>query len=59
MDIKNLKWTREPKDYVVRSDRIEIITQPEQIYGRGRIIISAMTMLPCCRWKQKKNFSHL
>ena len=28
MDLKEFKWTREPKDYVIGKDRIEIITKP-------------------------------
>ena len=28
MNVKDFKWTREPKDYTVTNDRIEIITQP-------------------------------
>ena len=28
MDIKELKWTREPQDYKIENDRIEIITKP-------------------------------
>ncbi|MBQ3136525.1 MAG: DUF1349 domain-containing protein [Clostridia bacterium] len=27
-DIKNLKWTREPSDYSISDDKIEIITKP-------------------------------
>lgn len=30
-----------------------------QIYGRGRITISGMTMPLCCRWRQKRNISAL
>lgn len=28
MDIKAFKWTREPRDYKIENDRIEIITKP-------------------------------
>ena len=28
IDIKAMKWTREPKDYKVTSDKVEIITAP-------------------------------
>lgn len=28
MDLKQFKWTREPKDYIIEKDRIEIITKP-------------------------------
>ncbi len=28
MNIKDFKWTREPKDYTVTNERVEIITQP-------------------------------
>ncbi|MDE6016873.1 MAG: DUF1349 domain-containing protein [Acetatifactor sp.] len=28
MDIKKFKWTREPQDYKIENDRIEIITRP-------------------------------
>ncbi len=28
MDFMNLKWTREPEEYRILSDRIEIVTQP-------------------------------
>ena len=27
MNIENFKWTREPKDYTVTSERVEIVTQ--------------------------------
>ena len=29
MNIKDFKWTREPDDYTLTDDKIEIITQPE------------------------------
>ncbi len=28
IDIKAMKWTREPKDYTITSDKVEIITEP-------------------------------
>ena len=28
MNIKDFKWTREPDDYTLTDDKIEIITQP-------------------------------
>lgn len=28
MDIKEFKWTREPQDYKIENDRIEIVTRP-------------------------------
>ncbi len=28
MDLKKLHWTREPQDYIIENDRIEIITKP-------------------------------
>lgn len=28
LDVKQLRWTRKPKEYVISEDRIEIITQP-------------------------------
>ncbi len=28
MDLKNFKWTREPEDYNITDDRIEVITKP-------------------------------
>ena len=28
MNIRDFKWTREPKDYKITDERIEIITQP-------------------------------
>lgn len=28
MDIKNFEWIREPQNYIVTDDRIEIVTQP-------------------------------
>ncbi len=28
IDIKSMKWTREPKDYTITSDKVEIITEP-------------------------------
>lgn len=28
MNIKDFKWTREPDDYTLTYDKIEIITQP-------------------------------
>ncbi len=27
-DVKKLEWTREPQDYNIRDDKIEIITKP-------------------------------
>ncbi len=27
-DVKNLEWTREPKSYDMKDDKIEIITKP-------------------------------
>lgn len=27
-DINNLKWTREPAEYVITTDKIEIVTKP-------------------------------
>ena len=31
MNIKDFKWTREPDDYTLTDDKIEIITQPEGV----------------------------
>lgn len=28
MDINNFEWIREPQNYIVTDDRIEIVTQP-------------------------------
>ena len=27
-DVKELKWTREPKEYIIKEDCIEIVTNP-------------------------------
>ena len=29
MDMKKVKWTREPRDYSISEDKIEIITKPK------------------------------
>ena len=49
MNIKDFKWTREPDDYTLTDDKIEIITQPGTICGKELTIISAMIMLRFCR----------
>ena len=49
MNIKDFKWTREPDDYTLTDDKIEIITQPGTDLWQELTIISAMIMLRFCR----------
>lgn len=59
MDLTKFTWTREPKQYTVNEDTIEITTNPIQIYGREPITISGTTMRLFSRWRQVKNISAL
>ena len=34
MNIKDFKWTREPDDYTLTDDKIEIITQPSTSFSK-------------------------
>ena len=51
IDIKNFKWIREPKEYKITENEIEIVTE--------HIIILGMIMRLFCRWKRMKNISVL
>ena len=53
IDIKNLKWIREPKEFTIADDKIEIVTSHIQICGRELIIISEMIM---CLFTRKSSF---
>ena len=41
MNIKDFKWTREPDNYKITDDRVEIITQPgtDLCLQSGKLII--------------------
>lgn len=59
MDIKEFKWTREPQEYKIENDRIEITTSPHtDLWQRTYYHFKMITPLSC-RWKQKKNISVL
>lgn len=34
MNIKDFKWTREPDDYTLTDDKIEIITHPSTSFSK-------------------------
>ena len=59
MNINEMKWIREPSNYSVGENRIEIETIPYTDLGKERTIIFAMIMPQYCRWKQKKSIFHL
>ena len=44
MNLKELTWTREPEDYKIYEDKIEITTKPHTDLCKGPIIIFRMTM---------------
>ena len=43
-DVTKLKWTREPADYVISEDRIEIITNPHTDLWQ-RTVLNALRMV--------------
>ena len=70
MNLKEMKWTREPAEYTVGSDRIEITTMPhtdlwQRTYYHFRndnapvLTIFAMTMPLFSRWRRRKSTSLL
>ena len=56
LDVKAMKWVREPKHYSVTSNKIEIITEPYTDCGSAHIIIFVMIMLRFCRFLPMRNF---
>lgn len=44
MNVKDFKWTREPKDYTVTNDRVEIITQPGSDWATTEISADIKSM---------------
>ena len=56
-DIHDFQWTREPASFSVIDGKVEIVTNPIPTCGSGPIIISAMTMPRCFRWKPRSSFS--
>ena len=59
IDIKNFKWIREPKEYKITENEIEIVTEPHTDLCREHIIILGTIMRLFCRWKRMKNISVL
>ena len=54
-----MTWTREPRDYRIHADRVEISTEPHTDFGREPTIIFAMTMPRCFNGKRMSSFSLL
>ena len=59
IDIKNFKWIREPKEYKITENEIEIVTEPHTDLWQRTYIILGMIMRLFCRWKRMKNISVL
>ena len=48
-DNTQLKWTREPEEYTITEDKIELSQSHTRICGREPITIFVMTMRQYCR----------
>lgn len=58
IDIKNFKWIREPKEYKITENEIEIVTEPHtDLWQRTYYHFRNDNMF--CRWKRMKNISVL
>ena len=52
---KDLKWIREPKNYSITENKIEIVTEPILTYGKEPITIVGMIMRLFCKLIRMKN----
>ena len=59
IDIKNFKWIREPKEYKITENEIEIVTEPHTDLWQRTYFILGTIMRLFCRWKRMKNISVL
>lgn len=59
MDTSAFSWTREPKDYVIGNDRIEITTAPHTDLWQRTYYHSATTTPRSCRWRPLSGISAL
>ena len=59
MNLREFKWTREPKKFCIQDDKIEITTEPHTDLWQRTYYHFEMTMRLCCRWRRKRNISVL
>lgn len=59
MKLDKFMWTREPNDFKIKDNTVEITTKQIPTYGKELIIIFGMIMHRYIRWKQKKSISVL
>lgn len=60
MNLNNFKWTREPNDYKIEKDSVEIITNPHtDLWQRTYYHFRNDNAPPYCKPKLMKSFSAL